>query len=161
MRYITAIVELYYTRYACYNYYIYKTFSITTIRILCLGPNHAGFLYVRPTMRAFISTPHYAGYLYLRPTTWAFYIDAPPCGLFILMPHHAGFIFAPLRGLLHLCPAMRVFYVYAPLCGFFMFMPHYAGFLYLCPTMRAFVWPLRGRTPGDNKMSALACSCEN
>ena len=111
------------------------------------------FYVYAPLCGLFILMPHYAGFLCLCPTMRAFYIYAPLCGLFMFTPHYAGF--------LYLCPTMRAFYIYAPLCGLFMFMPHYAGFLYLCPTMRAFVWPLRGRTLGDNKMSALACPCEN
>ena len=68
----------------------------------------------------FIFMPHHAGFLCLRPTMQAFSIYAPLRGLFIFTPHYAGF--------LCLRPTMGAFYIFAPLCWRFMFMPHYAGF---------------------------------
>ena len=64
----------------------------------------------------------------------AFYIYAPPCGLFMFTPHYAGFLYVR--------PTMRAF----------ISTPHYTGF---CLATQ------RQDTRGDNKMLALACPCEN
>ena len=109
---------------------------------LCLRAIMQAFDIYAPLFRLLIFTPHYAGF-YIYASLCGFLKCSPTMEVFIFMPHYGGF------------------HIYAPLCGLIMFIPHYASFFIFMLRYADFVWPFRGRTHRNNKMSALACLFES